>query len=129
MAHLEVKGTYPQAFQLRWKGQGIIKNSEKCVWTDARKKTELLNNTICTDYINPSWTGSCGKALVFYEHVWTCMYVQLHLTLCDPMDCSPPGSSVHGILQARMLEWVAIFYSRSFLTQRLDPRLLCLLDW
>ena len=29
------------------------------------------------------------------------------LTLCDPMDCSPPGSSVHGILQARMLEWVA----------------------
>ena len=30
------------------------------------------------------------------------------LTLCDPMDCSPPGSSVHGILQARILEWVAI---------------------
>ena len=27
-------------------------------------------------------------------------------TLCDPMDCSPPGSSVHGILQARILEWV-----------------------
>ena len=33
-------------------------------------------------------------------------------TLCDPMDWSPPGSSVYGILQARMLEWVAIFYSR-----------------
>jgi len=33
-------------------------------------------------------------------------------TLCDPMDCSPPGSSVHGILQARTLEWVAIFFSR-----------------
>ena len=31
---------------------------------------------------------------------------------CDPMDCSSPGSSVHGILQARMLEWVAIFFSR-----------------
>ena len=30
------------------------------------------------------------------------------LTLCDPMDCNPPGSSVHGILQARILEWVAI---------------------
>ena len=28
-------------------------------------------------------------------------------TLCDPMDCSPPGSSVHGIFQARVLEWVA----------------------
>ena len=33
---------------------------------------------------------------------------QSSLTLSDPMDCSPPGSSVHGILQARVLEWVAI---------------------
>ena len=33
-------------------------------------------------------------------------------TLCDPMDWSPLGSSVHGILQARILEWVAISYSR-----------------
>ena len=32
-------------------------------------------------------------------------------TLCDPMDCSPPGSSVHGIFQARVLEWVAIAFS------------------
>ena len=34
------------------------------------------------------------------------------LTLCDPMDCSPPGSSVHGVSQARMLEWAAISFSR-----------------
>ena len=34
------------------------------------------------------------------------------LCLCDPMDRSPPGSSVHGILQARILEWVAIPFSR-----------------
>ena len=33
------------------------------------------------------------------------------LTLCDPMDCSPPGFSVHGILQARIVEWVAISFS------------------
>ena len=33
-------------------------------------------------------------------------------TLCDPVDCSPSGSSVHGILQARILEWVAIPFSR-----------------
>ena len=33
------------------------------------------------------------------------------LTLCDPMDCSPPGSSVHGILQVRVLEWGAIAFS------------------
>ena len=33
-------------------------------------------------------------------------------TLSDSMDCSPPGSSVHGIFQARVLEWVAIFFSK-----------------
>jgi len=33
-------------------------------------------------------------------------------TLCEPMDCSLPGSSVHGISQARILQWVAIFFSR-----------------
>ena len=38
----------------------------------------------------------------------------LCLTLCDPMDCSLPGSSVHGIFQARILEWVAISFSREF---------------
>ena len=36
---------------------------------------------------------------------------QLCLTLCNPVDCSPPGSSIHGILQARTLEWVAISFS------------------
>ena len=40
------------------------------------------------------------------------LVAQLCLTLCDPMDCSPPGSSVHGILQARILEWIAIPFSR-----------------
>ena len=34
------------------------------------------------------------------------LLAQMCLTLCDPMDCSLPGSSVHGILQARILEWV-----------------------
>ena len=33
-------------------------------------------------------------------------------TLCDPVDGSPPGSSVHGLLQARILEWVTVFFSR-----------------
>ena len=41
---------------------------------------------------------------------WKCQ--SLSQTLCDPINCSPPGSSVHGILQARILEWVAIPFSR-----------------
>ena len=42
------------------------------------------------------------------------LVTQSCLTLFDPMDCSPPGSSLHGILQARILEWVAIPFSRAF---------------
>ena len=42
-------------------------------------------------------------------------------TLCDPMDCSPPSSSVHEIFQASVLEWVAIAFS----TRSLSPSLFC----
>ena len=53
------------------------------------------------------------------------LVTQSCLTLCDPMDCSLPGSSVHGILQARILEWVASPFSRaSFLTQGLNLQIL-----
>ena len=51
---------------------------------------------------------------VLYQLMRVCVCVkslQLCLTLCDPMDCSLPGSSVHGILQARILEGVAICFS------------------
>ena len=57
-----------------------------------------------------------------FSHIWL---------LCDLMGCSPPGSSVHGILQARILEWVAISFSRVFSNLEIEPtsRLLCLLHW
>ena len=46
-------------------------------------------------------------------YIPNCVLVaQSCLILCDPMDYSPPGSSVHGILQAGILEWVAILFSR-----------------
>ena len=42
------------------------------------------------------------------QDIWRMCCAQLCLTVCDPMDSSPPGSSLHGILQARILQWVAI---------------------
>ena len=39
-----------------------------------------------------------------------------HVQLCGPMDCSPPDSSIHGILQARILEWVAISFPQGAMT-------------
>ena len=50
------------------------------------------------------------------------LIAQLCLILCDPMDWSPPGSSVHGILQARILEWVAIPFSRGSPNPGIEPR-------
>ena len=58
----------------------------------------------------------CQRMLKVSEVTQSC------LTLCDPMDCSLPGSSIHGIFQGRVLEWVAISFSRGiFLTQGLNP--------
>ena len=56
---------------------------------------------------NGAWQSGFNKPLcVRTKSLQSC------LTLCNPMDCSPPGSSVHGILQARILEWVAMPSSR-----------------
>ena len=50
------------------------------------------------------------------------LVAQSCLTLCDPVDCSLPGFSVHGILQARILEWVAIPFSRGSSNPGIEPR-------
>ena len=59
---------------------------------------------------------------------WSCEseVAQSCPTLCDPVDCSPPGSSVHGILQPRILEWVAISFSRGYSRPRDRTQLSCM---
>ena len=49
------------------------------------------------------------------------LVTQSRLILCDPMDYSPPGSSVHGILQARILEWVAMLSSGDLPDPWIEP--------
>ena len=49
------------------------------------------------------------------------LFVQSCLTLCDPVDCSPLGFSIHAILQARILEWFAISSSRGFYDPGIEP--------
>ena len=61
--------------------------------------------------------------------VFVCVCVQLLQscpTLCDPMDCSPPGSSVQGIFQARILEWMAISSSRGSSWPRDQTQVSCI---
>ena len=58
-----------------------------------------------------SWHLSIMSCSMFFKESES-EVSQSCLTLCDPMDCSPPGSSIHEIFQARVLEWVAISFSR-----------------
>ena len=51
------------------------------------------------------------KRCPFHHREWSDWNSLSRVRLCNPMDCSLPGSSVHGILQARILEWVAISFS------------------
>ena len=55
-----------------------------------------------------------------------CRVAKSCLTLCDPMNCSPPGFSVYGILQARILEWVATSSSRGSSRPRDQIRVSCI---
>ena len=70
--------------------------------------------------------------MVTLGYMRICMHaksLQSCLTLYDPMDCTPPGSSVHEILQARILEWVAVPSSRRAPNPGVEPLCLCLLHW
>ena len=78
-----------------------------------------LNVCVCPNciYWNPHHQGDGVKRWSLWELIRSmrvvCLLVtQLWPTLCEPMDCSPPGSFAHGIFQARILEWVAISFSR-----------------
>ena len=94
-----------------------------------RDREEMIKAliSICRDRTRAALAkelGRQGRPVYEQELRWEkrkwCMFnwnkesevAQSCLTLCDPMDCSLPSSSVHGIVQARILEWVAIFFSR-----------------
>ena len=84
------------------------------LWLPARQITNTCNLAYTKLSVCPGITSVIKvpgniKILVC---VHVCSVIQSHLTLWNPVDCSPPGSSVHGILQARILEWVAISSSR-----------------
>ena len=60
---------------------------------------------------HPCLAPNLGEHVQYFT-IGKVLVTQSYLTLCDPMDCSPPCSSVPGILQARILEWVVIPFSR-----------------
>ena len=74
---------------------------------------------VCTLGKKPNLTLLSCLSAKSLHHVW----------LCNPMDCSPPGSSVHGILQSRILEWLAMPSSRGSSQSMVRTHVSCLLHW
>ena len=69
-------------------------------------------NVVCLFFFFFWWNPTFSCQSLFSKYESESEVAQSCLTLCDPMGCSLPGSSVHGIFQARILEWVAISFSR-----------------
>ena len=83
-----------------------------------------------------SYVYMCVYMYILYVCICVCVCVcacakllQSCLILCYPIDCSLPGCSVHGILQPRILEWVAISFSRGPSQPRDQTHVSCLLHW
>ena len=107
-------------------GEGMATHSSILAWEITRTEEPGGLQSIRLQRIWSDLAHTCGLLLgcVFhYTGLFCCQYctvlitvsewvivTQSRLTLCSPTDCSPPGSFVHGILQARMLEWVAICF-------------------
>ena len=90
----------------------LVRRRTEIMGSRRRSKSSPGKKANCTTKQKgePMW----GKSQPLSNYMYACFFLvaKSYPTLCDPMDCSPPGSSVHGILQARILEWVAISFSR-----------------
>ena len=82
------------------------------------KPMSLLTPALASRFFttSPTWEG-----LLFYEVEWS-EVAQSCPTVCNPVDCSPLGSPVYGILWARILEWVAVSFSRDLPGPGIEPR-------
>ena len=108
----------------------MVEKSRRALWGPLFKGTNNLihERFIFITYVPPKgptsknhhfgsedfdiWILGRNQCSVHNIKVKKVLVVHLCLTLCDPMDCSPPGFPVHELLQARILEWVTIPFSR-----------------
>ena len=104
--------------------RGTVVNIILRVWLGQSSLSSFSSPRVSSSQIGEKNQRKCSSL----RHLFVYVSLQSYPTLCSPVGCSLPGSSVHGILQARILERVALRPSRGvFHTQRLNPCLFCLL--
>ena len=125
----------------------ILKLYQIFIWTFIIMLFHEANYTRLSQY-NVLWRFTClpfhvqNKEFIYILYIYIYIYIyviiiiyvkvlvtQLCSALCDPTDCSPPGYSVHLILQARILEWVAISFSRGSSWPRDQTPASCIAGW
>ena len=84
----------------------------KIEWRSSENKTVFLFHFPFHSLPSPSLENYWFLTQLYYDALHACSVAQSCPNLCNPVDCSPRGSSVHGIFQARIVEWVAISSSR-----------------
>ena len=131
-----------------WIQQGFedVPTAIDCLWVGIRNHQSVVNSLLLPSFTSQPYhypfpilllKGSTGNNKKKQKEL-NCSYLGIGLyinfmcmgvlvsqscpTLCDPMDCSPPASSVHGIFQARVLKWVAISSSRGSSRPRAGTR-------
>ena len=98
-----------------WKAKGKSWNFQER--HDLSHKQQLSRDRLLPWLLSPGSGLLCSASEQHRLHLYNTLFTRQCLsrscpTFCDPVDCSPPGASVHGILQARTLEWIAIPFSR-----------------
>ena len=98
---LKLKSKYPIKWIFCWQ---MTKVGEKKKESSHKEETKIIQGVgslfFCQFYVRHQDACCCYSVANFV------------LLFCDPMDCSPPGSCLHGISQARLLVWVAVYFSR-----------------
>ena len=104
-----------------------IEHLDNWSWMSFHGLTERRSEYWVVDAVGLGFTIELfSAATAFLRYALLCLAAQSCPTLSDPMNCSSPGSSVHGILQARILEWVAIPFSRGSSQPRDQTRVSCI---
>ena len=118
VSEVRKRKTYTIWYQLY--AESKIWHTWSCSW-NRNRLTDIENRSVVAKE-----RGGGGKD---WELGVSVLVTQAFLTLCNPMDCSLPGSSVHGIFQARILEWVAISFSRGSSWSRDQAWVSCVGRW